>query len=227
MALARAAAATNRHPSSRSGTGRTSSVSKSMHRAVSAAPRARRAGRAGPSGRRPSCARRGRTARRASSGRLVPRPLDRRRARSVRAPARPPARPTRRGLRPARGCRRSRGWTPTSGKPGSLELGDDSPHERPPTLAGGNVAQRKNRSSSPGRRRSTSRSHAPLPAPAGRACARTVTPLGDREGKGEAEVVVGVLADQVDAARGKRGARSDGTGDRLARPRRTPRGACL
>ncbi len=213
---------------------RSSSVREvDAQRAVGLRRTARRAGRAGRSARRPSRSPRARTAARLRACRALPaRTLvaRRRSAGGSRSPASASSArhsatssaaeedsPAPRGRSPpicsARAGRR---------RAGVAQLGDGAAHERAPAVA------RARRSSSAnvvvarrGRRRARLTRRSAL------ARARDDDALRDRERQREAAVVVGVLADQVDApGRERRGAlRRHGRSPRAAR-RPTPPAAC-
>ena len=100
---------------------------------------------------------------------------------------------------------------------GALQLGDDAAHERAPAARGGGGSDSAKLVVLAEIERRARRSRA---AAAPRAHGHA---LADRERQREAVVVVGVLADQVDASGGERAPRSRGTGDRLAQgARRSP-----
>ncbi len=99
------------------------------------------------------------------------------------------------------------------------ELGDASAHEGAPAARGLDRRAPRTRRARRGRARAASMQRGRRPAPR-RAGRRTVTPSAIAKGSARPVVVVGVLADQVDAA-GREAPRcaQRGTGDRLAQLR--------
>ena len=147
----------------------------------------------------------------------APRPARRAiRGRAARGTARPRAPPRRTGRRRAAARRRSRRRAPTSGHPARGELGDRPAHERPPAARGRGRRPARTRRARP-RSRAYARSRSPG-EPARRCLGAHGDALGDRERQREPLVVVGVLADQVDAAGRERAAA-------LTRHGRSPRAA--